>query len=68
MTMETAVRDGGHRGAWHIFAGLFITAVGVIFLLANLGIWDIRYFFRWAWPIMLILVGIRQIVRGRADQ
>jgi len=66
--METAVRNRCRGGAWHIFAGLFITAVGVIFLFANLGIWDIRYFFRWAWPIMLIIVGIRQIVRGRTDQ
>ncbi len=66
--MEGALRNGGRGGAWHIFAGLFIIAVGVIFLLANLNIWDIRYFFRWAWPVMLILIGIRQIIRGRAER
>jgi hypothetical protein len=66
--METAVKNGGHGGSGHMFAGLFITAVGIIFLLANLGIWDIRYFFRWVWPVMLIVVGIRQILRGREER
>ena len=66
--METALKNCGHRGAWHLFAGLFIAAMGVVFLLANLGIWDARYLFRLVWPLMLIVIGIRQIVRGRAEQ
>jgi uncharacterized integral membrane protein len=66
--METALKNGGHRGAWHLFAGLFITVMGVVFLLANLGIGDFRYLFRYVWPLMLIVIGIRQIMRGRAEQ
>ena len=66
--METALKNGGHRGAWHLFAGLFIMAMGVVFLLANLGIWDFRYLFRFVWPLMLIVIGIRQIVRGRVER
>ena len=66
--METALKNGGNRGAWHLFAGLFITAIGVVFLLANLGIWDFRYLFRYVWPLMLIVIGIKQIMRGRVER
>jgi uncharacterized integral membrane protein len=66
--METALNNGGNRGAWHLFAGLFITAIGVVFSLSNLGIWDFRYLFRYVWPLMLIVIGIRQIMRGRVER
>ena len=64
--MENTVntRQGACGGS--LFAGVFITAMGVIFLLGSLDIIEVRDIFRpWVWPLILIVVGIRQIVRGR---
>ena len=67
--METTVnaRSGACGGG--LFAGLLITSIGVIFLLGSLDIIEVRDIFRpWVWPLILILVGIRSIVRGRRYQ
>lgn len=67
--MENALKTRAGRDAGHLFAGLFITAIGVIFLLGNLGFIDVRDIIRpWVWPLILIALGVKQIIRGRVNQ
>jgi hypothetical protein len=40
--MENTLKTRAGRDAGHLFAGLCITAIGVIFLLGNLGVIDVR--------------------------
>ena len=61
MYKEWKCRAGGR-----VFTGVLVMAVGVIFLLNNLGIIAARDIFRlWFWPVLLILVGVMQLMRGR---
>ena len=67
--MENTVQTRPWACGGGLFAGLLITAFGVIFLLGSLDIIEVRDVFRpWVWPLILIVVGIRQIVRGRRYQ
>lgn len=48
----------------HMWIGIFLTAVGILYLLHNMGIiygniWD------WAWPILLICLGIGMIFKPK---
>lgn len=66
MVREWKYRSGGGP---RIFMGLIIISVGVIFLLNNLGIIEARNIFRvWFWPVIIIVFGLIQLVRGRARQ
>lgn len=47
-----------------MWIGIFLTAVGILYLLHNMGIiygnvWD------WAWPILLICLGIGMIFKPK---
>jgi uncharacterized integral membrane protein len=67
--MENTLKTRAGRAAGHLFAGLCITAIGVIFLLGNLGVIDVRDIIRpWVWPLILIALGVKQIIRGTANQ
>lgn len=52
-----ADRDGGSRREWHggEIAGIVLVAIGVIYLLGNLGI--VRVAWSVIWPILIIAVG-----------
>lgn len=51
-----AERSGG--------TGVVLIVVGVAFLLTNLGIVDFHDLVRF-WPLILIAVGVRMVLRGR---
>jgi hypothetical protein len=53
------------RDATRIFAGIVIIAIGIVFLLKVLGIWNFSVWngFATYWPIGLILVGIALMLR-----
>ena len=53
----------GGRG---IVGGIVLLSLGVIFLLANLGIIQTELFRTW-WPLLLIFVGVARLLgRGRS--
>ena len=49
---------------------IILIALGVIFLLRNLGIADIRVFelFSTWWPLILIAVGVSMLVNRKTDK
>ena len=49
---------------------LILIALGVIFLLKNLGIADIRIFevFSVWWPLILIVVGVSMLLKKRPEK
>ncbi len=51
-------RSGGDRFIW----GLIIIAVGVVFLLGNLGKVRTHDIFGTYWPVILIILGLWQII------
>lgn len=51
-------RSGGDRFVW----GLIIVAVGVVFLLGNLGKVSTRDIFSTYWPVILIALGLWQLI------
>lgn len=61
-------------GLWNFrkkswLAGLFITSLGVFFLLSTLDIWDYSIGDIWRfWPVVLILVGARILFRRREER
>ncbi len=62
-------RDTHMKVRGRLFSGLVITAVGVIFLLNNLGIVEAGAIFRlWFWPLLLIGFGVMHLVRGSASR
>ena len=50
-----------------IFTGLLFMALGVIFLIGNLGMIQVRALFVDWWPLVLVLIGVKHLVlrRGR---
>ncbi len=59
--------DYYHRGFFsqgRIIGGLMIAIIGVLLLLNNIGIMDIGKFISDFWPILLILLGIRLMLRS----
>ncbi len=51
-----------------LVGGILFVAVGVLFLLLNLGLlpWDILRFWRWRvlWPVVVIALGVLMLVRS----
>jgi len=50
----------------HLAAGVIFLAIGVIFLLGNMGFLDVREVFAF-WPVILIVFGVVRIVESRED-
>ena len=53
-----------HSPGKHLAAGLILTAIGLIFLLGNMGYLDVRRVFAF-WPVILIIFGVVRIVTSR---
>jgi hypothetical protein len=69
MRKDWRIRVGGGASSNHLFGGLLVMSVGVIFLLNNLEIIEARQFFRtWFWPLLLIAVGVMQLLVRREKQ
>src|SRR5882724_4095924 len=56
---------GPHPGG--AFVGLFFVMIGLVFLLGNLGYFELREFFRSFWPLIFILMGASLLVRRHDD-
>src|SRR5580704_1367156 len=54
--MQRAAWRGQHPGHNHAFAGVALLVIGVAFLLANLGVFQIEEVRRY-WPVLLIVWG-----------
>jgi predicted membrane protein len=59
--MNNDERDRARSGA-SLLTGLFIMAVGVLFLLGNLGLVETRSIHRF-WPLILILIGVQKLLQ-----
>jgi predicted membrane protein len=55
-----------HSPGKNLATGLIFVAIGVIFLLGNMGYLDVREVFAF-WPIILIVFGVVRIVESRED-
>jgi predicted membrane protein len=53
-----------HSPGKHLVAGLILTAIGVVFLLGNMGYLDVRQVFAF-WPVILIIFGVVKIAASR---
>jgi hypothetical protein len=47
-----------------LVAGIVLLSLGLLFLLANLGILDSRLMHTW-WPLLLIVLGLAKLLRSR---
>ena len=56
---------GPHSGG--AFVGLFFVMMGLVFLLGNLGYFQLREFFRSFWPLIFILMGVSLLLRRHDD-
>ena len=56
-----AAQRGNQRGNW---TGAVLIVIGIVFLLSNLDIVDIDALVRF-WPLILIAVGVRLVIRDR---
>ncbi len=56
--------NGTHRATRGLFAGLFIVALGVVFLLDQEGIVSADYMFRFFWPAVFIFFGLEGVFCG----
>ena len=54
-------------GRPNIVFGLVVIAVGVMFLMHNLGVHYFEEFWNW-WPVAMILIGLSKSFSGRADE
>ena len=50
----------------HLFSGVVFVAIGVLFLLGNMGVLDVERILRF-WPVLLIAGGIFKLVECRDD-
>lgn len=57
-------RARSHSPLKHVAAGLILIAIGLIFLLGNMGYLDVREVFAF-WPVILIILGVVKIVESR---
>src|SRR5262245_38909085 len=55
-----------HSRGHHLFAGLVFVAIGVAFLLGNMGILEVGRVIR-CWPVILIAAGLFEIVESGDD-
>src|SRR5262245_3572776 len=58
--------ERGRRGGNPLFAGLLFIAIGMAFLLGNLGMIDTGYVLRF-WPVLLIAIGVFKIVECQGN-
>lgn len=67
---ETKIKQKGDSMNGKPVGALILIALGVIFLLKNLGIADIRLFevIRVWWPLILIVVGVSMLLKRRPDK
>lgn len=72
-SMDAAPRVSDSRasrrgpGATNIVFGLIVTAVGLLFLMHNLGVHYFEEFWNF-WPVAIILIGLSKIFSGRSDE
>jgi predicted membrane protein len=59
-------RNRYHHPGGHLFAGFLFVAIGVLFLLGNMGLVDTRSVFVY-WPVLLIAMGAFKLVESRSD-
>jgi predicted membrane protein len=59
-------RERMHSPGKHLATGLVFVAIGVIFLLGNMGYLNVREVFVY-WPVILIAFGVVRIVESRDD-
>jgi predicted membrane protein len=57
---------GRHSPGHHLFSGLVFVAIGVVFLLGNMGILEVDRIIRF-WPVILIAAGLFKIVESGDD-
>lgn len=50
-----------------VFFGLFVLALGVLFLLGNLGYVDIGDYWRW-WPVIFIVIGLGKLLSPQRNR
>ena len=50
------------------FSAIFLIALGIVFLLAQLGRLDAGDVFRQWWPMTLVLLAVTQLVEGRGTR
>src|SRR5438128_11460044 len=50
----------------HLFSGMIFVAIGLVFLLGNMGMVNANYVLRF-WPVILIAAGVFKIVECRDD-
>ncbi len=51
--------------AGQLFTGSLLVGIGLLFLLGNMGYFDVRFVFRNFWPLILILLGVKMLVVER---
>jgi predicted membrane protein len=66
MSLRDEIR-GGRGGRPNVVFGLVLVAVGLFFLLHNLGFYYFEEFWNF-WPVALLLIGISKAFSGRADE
>jgi hypothetical protein len=54
----------GIRDTKKIIWGVFLIALGVMFLLERFGVWSFTHLGEW-WPLILIVIGITRLVERR---
>lgn len=59
------MRRRRHPGG-HLFFGLVLILIGLVFLLGNMGVIDAGRVFRF-WPVILIALGILRLIESEAD-
>ena len=60
------MRARRHTGGMHFASGMIFVAIGVIFLLGNMGYLDAREVLSF-WPVILIVFGVVRIVESRGE-
>ncbi len=58
----------GMRSGDRSVMGILLVALGVLFLLDNLGIMEARYFFRNFWPLLIVAWGGARLMFGRGGE
>src|SRR4051812_30342629 len=53
-----------HSG--HLFSGIVVFSIGVLFLLGNMGYVDVRNVFQF-WPLIFIALGVTRVVASGYD-
>src|SRR2546425_9627600 len=57
-----------HRRGAPAFLGVLLVSLGVLFLLDNLGLIEVRTFIRTYWPLLLVAWGAGRLLFGRGSE